>query len=161
MTVKEFNKCVDDYSDALYRFVLKNIKDEEKAKDIIQDTFEKFWHKKDDVQAGKEKSYLFTTAYHTLIDVTRREKKQGNFKEVKEESYSVNNQYSDLQEVLQEAINQLPEDQKAVIMLRDYEGYAYDEIAEITNLSVSQVKVYIFRGRKFLQQYLGSIEQLL
>jgi len=161
VTVKEFNKCVDDYSDNLYRFVLKNIKDEEKAKDIIQDTFEKFWHKKDSVLEGKEKSYLFTTAYHTMIDVTRREKKQGNFNDVKEESYSVNNQYSDLQEVLQEAINQLPEDQKAVIMLRDYEGYAYDEIAEITNLTESQVKVYIFRGRKFLKKYLGSIEQLL
>lgn len=161
MTVKEFNKCVDDYSDNLYRFVLKNIKDEEKAKDIVQDTFEKFWNKKDDVQQGKEKSYLFTTAYHTLIDVTRREKKQGNFKEVREENYSVNNQYSDLQEVLHEAIEKLPEDQKAVIMLRDYEGYAYNEIAEITGLTESQVKVYIFRGRKFLQQYLGSIEQLL
>lgn len=161
MTVKEFNKCVDDYSDNLYRFVLKNIKDEEKAKDIIQDTFEKFWHKKDTVQQGKEKSYLFTTAYHTLIDVTRREKKQGDFAEVREESYSVSNQYSDLQEVLHQAIDQLPEDQKAVIMLRDYEGYAYDEISEITGLSESQVKVYIFRGRKFLQKYLGSIEQLL
>ncbi len=152
---------MDDYSDNLYRFVLKNIQDEEKAKDIVQDTFEKFWNKKEDVQQGKEKSYLFTTAYHTLIDVTRREKKQGNFKEVREENYSVNNQYSDLQEVLHEAIEKLPEDQKAVIMLRDYEGYAYNEIAEITGLTESQVKVYIFRGRKFLQQYLGSIEQLL
>lgn len=161
MTVREFNKCVDDYSDNLYRFVLKNIKDEDKAKDIIQDTFEKFWNKKDDVQEGKEKSYLFTTAYHTLIDVTRKEKRQGNFDEAKEESYSVNSQYSDLQEVLEEAINKLPEDQKAVIMLRDYEGYAYDEIAEITKLSESQVKVYIFRARKFLKQYLGSIEQVL
>ena len=152
---------MDDYSDNLYRFVLKNIKDEDKAKDIIQDTFEKFWHKKDDVQEGKEKSYLFTTAYHTLVDVTRKEKRQANFSEVKEESYSVNNQYSDLQEVLEEAINKLPEDQKAVIMLRDYEGYAYDEIADITKLSESQVKVYIFRARKFLKQYLGSIEQVL
>ncbi len=152
---------MDDYSDNLYRFVLKNIKDEDKAKDIIQDTFEKFWHKKDDVQEGKEKSYLFTTAYHTLIDVTRKEKRQANFSEVKEESYSVDNHYSDLQEVLEEAINQLPEDQKAVIMLRDYEGYAYDEIADITKLSESQVKVYIFRARKFLKNYLGSIEQVL
>ena len=152
---------MDDYSDNLYRFVLKNIKDEDKAKDIIQDTFEKFWNKKDSVQEGKEKSYLFTTAYHTLIDVTRKEKRQGHFSEVKEESYSVNSQYSDLQEVLEEAINKLPEDQKAVIMLRDYEGYAYDEIAEITKLSESQVKVYIFRARKFLKQYLGSIEQVL
>ncbi len=161
MTISQFNKCVDDYSDNLYRFVLKNIKDEEKAKDIIQDTFEKFWHKKDAVQPGKEKSYLFTIAYHAFIDQTRRDKKMGSFKEVKEEDFFENSHYSDLQEVLHQAINQLPEDQKAVIMLRDYEGYAYDEIAEITGLSESQVKVYIFRGRKFLQQYLGSIEQVL
>lgn len=161
MTISQFNKCVDDYSDNLYRFVLKNIKDEEKAKDIIQDTFEKFWHKKDAVQPGKEKSYLFTIAYHSFIDQTRREKKMGSFKEVKEDEFFENSHYSDLQEVLHQAINQLPEDQKAVIMLRDYEGYAYDEIAEITGLSESQVKVYIFRGRKFLKQYLGSIEQVL
>jgi RNA polymerase sigma-70 factor (ECF subfamily) len=41
-------------------------------------------------------------------------------------------------------------------MLRDYEGYSYDEIAEITGLSLSQVKVYIFRGRTFLRRQLES-----
>ena len=136
---------MDDYSDNLYRFVLKNIKDEEKAKDIIQDTFEKFWHKKDAVQPGKEKSYLFTIAYHAFIDQTRREKKMGSFKEVKEEEFFENSHYSDLQEVLHQAINQLPEDQKAVIMLRDYEGYAYDEIAEITNLRRIVIKYCVIK----------------
>lgn len=46
-------------------------------------------------------------------------------------------------------------------MLRDYEGYNYQEIGEIVNLTESQVKVYIFRGRKALQQYLKSIETVL
>jgi len=104
---------------------------------------------------------LFTTAYHTFIDLTRREKKQGNFSEVIENNYTSTNQYTGLQEVLEQALNQLPADQKSVILLRDYEGYAYNEIAEITGLSESQVKVYIFRGRQFLQQYLGSIEHVL
>lgn len=161
MTVSEFNKCVDDYSDGLYRFVLKNTKDGDKAKDIMQDTFEKFWHKKDEVQPGKEKSYLFTTAYHAFIDDTRKAKKKGNFSEVVESNFTYSNQYTGLQEILENALNQLPADQKSVILLRDYEGYAYDEIAEITGLTESQVKVYIFRGRKFLQQFLGSIEQVL
>lgn len=152
---------MDDYSDNLYRFILKNARDEEKAKDLVQDTFEKFWNKKDEVQPGKEKSYLFTTAYHTFIDLTRREKKKAHFSEVVESDLTTNNQYTGLQEVLEEALNLLPPDQKSVILLRDYEGYAYDEIAEITGLSESQVKVYIFRGRKFLQQHLGSIEQVL
>lgn len=161
MTVKEFNTCVDLYSDGLYRFVLKNIKDDEKAKDIIQDTFEKFWHKKDSVQEGKEKSYLFTSAYRTMIDAIRKEKYSANFNEVSEQQYSSNSQYSDLQEILMEAVDRLPEKQKSVVMLRDYEGYSYEEIAEITDLSESQVKVYIFRARKFLKNYIGSIEHVL
>ncbi|PCJ24796.1 MAG: RNA polymerase subunit sigma-24 [Flavobacteriales bacterium] len=161
MTVAEYNESVDQYSDNLYRFIIKNIKDEDKAKDIVQDTYLKFWEKKDNVDLTKIKSYLFTTAYHTLIDVVRKEKKQGSFNDVKEESYSTNSEYSDLQEILHEAVEQLPEDQKAVILLRDYEGYAYHEIAEITGMTESQVKVYIFRGRKFLKNYLGSIEALI
>jgi len=161
MTVTEYNDSVDQFSDNLYRFVLKNIKDSDKAKDIVQDTYLKFWEKKDNVDVKKIKSYLFTTAYHTLIDVVRREKKQGSFNSVKEEQFSTKSQYSDLQEILHDAIEKLPEDQKAVILLRDYEGYAYNEIAEITQMTESQVKVYIFRGRKFLKNYLGSVEALL
>ncbi|MCB0402728.1 MAG: RNA polymerase sigma factor [Flavobacteriales bacterium] len=161
MTVKEYNQCVDTYADNLFRFVLKNIKDEEKAKDIVQDTFIKFWEKKDDVDPEKVRSYLFTTSYHRLIDVVRRDQKQSPFEVVKENQHSTESQYSDLQEILLEAIEQLPADQKAVILLRDYEGYAYDEIADITGMSESQVKVYIFRGRKFLKTYLGSVEALI
>ncbi len=161
MTVSEYNKSVESYSDNLYRFVLKNIKDIDKAKDIVQDTFLKFWEKRDNVDTSKIKSYLFTTAYHTLIDVVRKEKKQGSFDDVREESFSTQSEYSDLQEILHQAIEQLPEDQKAVILLRDYEGYAYDEIAEITGMTVSQVKVYIYRGRKFLKKYLVSVEALI
>ena len=161
MTVSEYNKSVESYSDNLYRFVLKNIKDIDKAKDIVQDTFLKFWEKRDNVDVAKIKSYLFTTAYHTLIDVVRKEKKQGSFDAVKEENYSTKTEYSDLQEILHEAIEQLPADQKAVILLRDYEGYAYDEIGEITNLKESQVKVYIFRARKKLKEILVSIEAVL
>jgi len=45
--------------------------------------------------------------------------------------------------------------------LRDYEGYDYKEIGEIANLSMSQVKVYIFRARKALKDYLVSIEKVI
>ncbi len=161
MTVKAYNQIVDLYADNLYRFVLKQLKNEEKTKDIIQDTFTKFWERRDNVNPNKVKSYLFTTAYHALIDVVRKDKKQVAFENINTEIVSENNQYSDLQEILHKAIDKLPADQKAVILLRDYEGYAYDEIAEITNLTTTQVKVYIFRGRKFLKNYLGSITQLI
>ena len=60
-----------------------------------------------------------------------------------------------------EAIKKLPEDQRNMILLRDYEGYSYKEIGEILKFSESQVKVYIFRARKFLQQYLKSVESII
>lgn len=73
----------------------------------------------------------------------------------------MNDNYSDLSEVLQEALAQLPLIQRSVIMLRDYEGYEYNEISDITQLSLSQVKVYIFRARKSLKDYLVSVETVL
>jgi RNA polymerase sigma factor (sigma-70 family) len=161
MTVEEFNLSVDCFSDNIYRFILKNIRDTDKAKDIVQDTYEKLWVKVDTVSYEKVKSYLFTTAYHTMIDMIRRERKIGDMAEVRYENYSHSEQYSDLNEILHEAVNKLPEDQKAVIMLRDYEGYSYEEIGEITGLNESQVKVYIYRARIFLKDYIKSLETVI
>ena len=161
MTVEEFNKSVDDFSDGLYRFILKNIKDEEKTKDIIQDTYEKLWIKISDVSYLKVKSYLFTAAYHTMIDLIRKDKRLEKFDKINTDMYSHARQYNGLSEMLEEAVNKLPPDQRSVILLRDYEGYSYDEIADITGLSESQVKVYIYRGRMFLKKYIGSIETVI
>jgi RNA polymerase sigma factor (sigma-70 family) len=162
MTIAEFNYCVDQYSDGLYRFVLKNIRDEAAAKDIIQDTYEKMWVKHDDITSGKAKSYLFTAAYHTLIDYTRRQKKKADYDEIEEEVTMLsNNTYTDLKENLEWALQQIPEVQRSVILLRDYEGYNYDEIGEITGLSESQVKVYIYRGRLALRKLIGNPQVLV
>jgi RNA polymerase sigma-70 factor (ECF subfamily) len=161
MITEEYNQTVDLYSDAIFRFVLKNIKDEDKAKDIVQDTYEKLWNNHKNVNFSKVKSYLFSTAYHTLIDLVRREKKRGDWDEVNERDLSYSNSYSDLNELLHRALDQLPEKQKMVVLLRDYEGYAYNEISEITGLTESQVKVYIFRARKFLKAYIGKIEAVI
>ncbi len=161
MTVEEYNQCVEKHSDGLYRFILKNIKDSEKASDIVQDSFEKLWRKVQEVAFEKSKSYLFSTAYHTMIDGIRKESRIEDFNNVKPERYSHDEQYSDLQEILHAALDRLPEIQRTVILLRDYEGYSYLEIGEITGLSESQVKVYIYRGRVFLKDYIGSLKAVI
>jgi RNA polymerase sigma factor (sigma-70 family) len=158
MTAQEYNRCVDNYADAVYRFILKNIKDEDKARDIVQDSFEKMWNKVSEISYPKSKSYLFTTAYHTMIDSIRKEKHTTSMNEESFNMHSVNNSYSDLKEVLNEAVSKLPEIQRHVIMLRDYEGYSYQEIGEITGLNESQVKVYIYRARNFLKNYIGKLD---
>ncbi len=161
MTIREYNKSVDLFSDAVFRFVLKNAKDEEVAKDIVQETYTKMWVKVETVSFEKSKSYIFTTAYHTLIDYFRKNKRIVDFENVNEINYSHSDNYSDIGEILTSAVDKLPEKQRTVIMLRDYEGYSYKEIAEITDLNESQVKVYIYRARLFLKNYIGSIEKIL
>jgi len=161
MTVIDFNESVDKYADSVYRFILKQIRDSDKAKDIVQDTFEKVWLNTQNIDSNKAKSYIFTTAYHTLIDVVRREKKQDKIKEADLRTLKHEEQYSDLKELLNQAVDKLPEIQRSVVLLRDYEGYSYQEIGEILNLSESQVKVYIYRARLFLKNYIGTLQTVI
>ncbi|MDD5570780.1 MAG: RNA polymerase sigma factor [Bacteroidales bacterium] len=162
MTTSEFNTCVDLHSDGIYRFILKNMRDEDEAKDVIQDAFEKIWIKHEEISFEKAKSYFFSSAYHTMIDRLRKKNKQVKYdEEINHESMLHSKQYSDLKQVLDEAIKKLPEAQRSALLLRDYEGYSYEEIGEITGLNESQVKVYIYRARIFLKDYLVSIDTVL
>ena len=149
------------HADGVFRFIAKQIKDRYAAKDIVQDSFEKMWRKIDTIDATKAKTYLFTTAYHTLVDYTRKMAKKADFREVDFNQHSHTKQYSDLKEILNLGLEQLPEIQKTVLLLRDYEGYDYEEIGRITELNESQVKVYIFRARTFLKNYIGKMEMVL
>lgn len=158
MNAKEYNQSVDLYSDNVFRFILKNIKDEERARDIVQDSFEKLWRNAEHVNAEKVKSYLFTTAYHTMIDVLRKDNRQTSIEEYHIPENVHEEQYSDLAEILNDAVKQLPEIQRTVVLLRDYEGYSYQEIGDITMLSEAQVKVYIYRARVFLKNYIGKMD---
>jgi RNA polymerase sigma factor (sigma-70 family) len=161
MTAKEYNSAVDQFADNIYRFVLKHIKNADVAKDVVQETFAKVWMKRDDINAEKVRSYLFTTAHHTMIDVLRKEKYQTDIAAVDHYAVQLPTRNTDLQKILHEALDQLPEIQRTVILLRDYEGYDYAEIGAITNLTESQVKVYIFRARTKLKQILVSVEAVL
>lgn len=161
MKISDYNKCIDQYADAVYRFILKNMRVEDRARDVIQEAFMKMWEKRKNIEASKAKSYLFTTAYHCMVDVIRREKKV-LYKDNPPVSLEQTNQNPhDLKEILNEALDLLPEIQKTVILLRDYEGYSYEEIGEICDLNESQVKVYIYRARLSLKKYIVKPELIV
>jgi RNA polymerase sigma factor (sigma-70 family) len=161
MTVKEYNRSVEEYADSVYRFIRANLKDDDRANDIVQDSYEKLWRHVSEIEYQVVKSWLFSTAYHGMIDIIRKEKRMT----MMEESYETNliheSQYSDLNEILHEAVNRLPEQQKTSVLLRDYEGYSYKEIGDITGQSESQVKINIYRGRVALKSFIGKIETVL
>lgn len=158
MNTKEYNRIVDQHADGLFRFILKNLKDEDNSRDVVQDTFEKLWLNHEKVEFSKAKSYLFTTGYHTMIDHIRKHKRISLVEEHQENAYYYSDHYQGARETLETALAHLPPVQKSVVMLRDYEGYSYQEIAEITNLNEGQVKVYIHRARMFLRTFIQKME---
>jgi RNA polymerase sigma-70 factor (ECF subfamily) len=85
MTEKEYNECVSQYADNVFRFILKNLRHEENAKDVVQTVFEKLWRNKDEVVYEKSKAYLFTIAYNQMIDHIRKGKRTSLNSELKEE----------------------------------------------------------------------------
>ncbi len=161
MTEREYNQCVTQYADNVFRFIVKNLRHEEDAKDVVQSAFEKLWINRDQVDTAKIKSYLFTIAYNTMIDLIRKNKRIS----LKEEFGAEDNGSSTIQQnakrILDEALSKLSETQRSLVMLKDYEGYNYAEIGEITGLNESQVKVYLHRARLQLRAYIVKPENVI
>lgn len=162
MTEQEYNECVFNFADNIYRFALKSLRNEEDAKDITQASFEKLWMNREKVENERCKSYLFTIAYHQIIDHVRK-----NRRVVLKDDFSAFNLKSapgrdtNVKKILNEAIYRLNDLQRSLVLLKDYEGYSYSEIAEITSLNLSQVKVYLHRARIQLKNYLVKPENVI
>jgi len=152
---------VNLYADNVFRFIVKNLRHEEDAKDIVQTAFEKLWRNRETVNAEKSKSFLFTVAYNQMIDHIRKIKRISLKDEFKENVKTYSQPISNLKKNLHDALNTLNETQKSLVLLKDYEGYSYEEIGQITGLNESQVKVYLHRARLNLRNYLVKPENVM
>jgi len=161
MTEKEYNECVNTYADNVYRFILKNLRHEEDARDIVQTAFEKMWRNRAEVDALRSKSYLFTVAYHQMIDHIRKVKRIHLKEEFNENTRIQDKPGNNLKKILEEALARLSETQRSLVLLKDYEGYSYEEIGRITGLNESQVKVYLHRARIQLKDFLVKLENVI
>ena len=154
MTRTEYNNSVDHFSDDVFRFIFKSCKNKELSEDVVQESYLILWEHVREISFPKAKAFLFTTAYRKMIDVFRREKRNGDIETASLQQHHYEHEAPDLQQILNAALERLPEIQRTVILLRDYEAYSYKEIADITGLNESQVKVYIFRARYFMKEYI-------
>jgi RNA polymerase sigma factor (sigma-70 family) len=157
---KNYNNAVNDYSERVFRYAYKWTKNEELSKDIVQEVFEKLWNNKKKVDYLKVKSWLFTTAHNLLVNYSKKKKMISTEDLIFSEPSFYENKY-ELQDLLNVALNTLPTLQKSILLLRDSEGYDYKEIGEVLNLNESQVKVYLFRARKKMKNYLKDLSVLI
>lgn len=160
MELNDYNTCVKEWADALFRFACKSTGNEEDARDVVQNSFTVLWQKRDDVVPAKAKAFLFQVAYNQSVDLYRKQSRV-SFTEEEPDNRSTTSSNTDLKSVLEKALSQLDEQSRALVLLKDYEGYKYDEIAQITDLTPAQVKVYLHRARKTLKNYLVSVENII
>lgn len=161
MTSEDYNECVKLYADGLYRFMLKSTRQVEDARDLVQSSFEKLWEHRSEVNVVKSKSYLFTIAYHKMIDLGRKNSRMEFRETLPDQLESTRRTSPGLKEVLEKALARLNERQRSMVLLKDYEGYSYEEIAEIMGLHAAQVKITLHRARLVLKEWLVSVENVL
>lgn len=161
MTERDYNNCVSAHADGVYRFILKNLQHEEDARDVVQSAFEKMWLNREKVNPATAKSYLFTVAYNQMIDHIRKNKRIVLQDEFSEGTKIDQGEIPSFKKELEKALQQLTPLQKSLILLKDYEGYSYEEIGQITALNASQVKVYLHRARMQLKEIVGKLENII
>jgi RNA polymerase sigma-70 factor (family 1) len=158
-----FTQLFDHYHGQVYDTALRYLKSEMAAEEIVQDVFLKIWNKRTELTVVQSfNAFLFTMARNTILDRLRRLARERTAQQVlsKQQGFTndtdhrlLDNQY---QEMLQQAIDNLPPQQKSVFRLAKMEGYSYKEIAEELGISVLTVKVHMNKALASLREYLAA-----
>lgn len=162
MKRNEYNIVVKTHSNPLYGYALKFLRNQEDAQDIVQDVLEKLWINRKKVEVEKAKSWMYTTAHNAMINlINRKQRIQFPGSELLPEKVKKEVSLFESNQVVDRALSILPPIQKSIVLLRDLEGYSYEEIGDILQLSPSQVKVYLFRARNKIKKQLKGLTELV
>lgn len=174
--VQSFNTLVRLYEGRVYTLCYRMLGDSESAADAAQDSFLSAYRNIRSFRGGSFRSWLLRIATNTCYDALRARKRRPSISlesATAEEDDHAPLQISDgaepledlalrreLSAAIQRSLGDLPEDQRAVLILSDIEGMAYDEIAEITGTNLGTVKSRLSRGRAKLRDLLRMGELL-
>ncbi|MBN1532168.1 MAG: RNA polymerase sigma factor [Spirochaetes bacterium] len=167
----DFSKIVEKYQDRVFRYVFAKLSNYDEAMDVTQEIFIMTLEA---LASFRRESKFSTWFFSIMINYCKNyHKKRGRFTSVPltfsrgEEEYEL--QIPDHREnpeervimhdslrILREEIQRLPEDYREILVLRDIDGLSYNEISDILNINLSNVKVRIHRGREFLKNRLHS-----
>jgi len=149
-----FEEIYEQLKLPLYKFCLRMISDEETALDIVHDVFLKFYERLNTIdQISSLSSLLFKIARNKCLNYLRDKKEKVKIEETEIISEDNLERKIDLNENtkrLQRILNLLDEDYREILILREWNDLSYNEIAEITGLTVPAVKSKLFKARKKL-----------
>jgi RNA polymerase sigma factor (sigma-70 family) len=162
MNMEVFEDRVLPTKNKLFRFAFRLLGSSEEAKDVVQEVMIKVWNGREQMDAiDNMEAWCMRITKNLSLDRLRSKQRrttgpmQEGF-EVRLDSltpYERTEIHESMQRV-NELIQALPEKQRQVMHLRDIEGYTYNEICEMLELDMSQVKINLFRARNFVRERL-------
>lgn len=169
--IEAYEILVNRFKDPLTNYVYRFLGDKDICTDIVQDTMIKFYLHKDSYKSfAKFSTWIYTIAGNLARNELKRRRRRTIFSidndddekkiQIEDKSFISPERATDNSmkgEIIQKALLKVKPVYREVVILRDVEGLSYEEIAEITDLSIGTVKSRINRGRKHLQELLKNI----
>lgn len=169
--LQSYEILVKRYKDQLTNFVFRFIGDRDACTDIVQDTMIKFYVNRHSYKEfAKFSTWIYTIAGNLAKNELKRRKRRKIYSlhnddedrhfQIEDKAYHSPERLADSgikNEMIQQAILKVKPVYREVVILRDIDGFSYEEISEITGLSIGTVKSRINRGRATLQKLLKNI----
>lgn len=158
MNAQRFEEEIYQIKDKLYRFAARILNNHIEAEDVSQDLMSRFWERRKELgQYDNLEAYAMQSIKNMCFDKIRHQKivqaSEEELLETQTAYYHDKQQETDeMQHLIKQAINQLPEKQKIVMHLRDIEAYSFEEIAKVLNIDEVAIRVNLSRARKKVRE---------
>ena len=164
-----FQKLFKLYSERIYYFSIRYLKNSEDAEEITQEVFVRLWNRRFNLKPELSfSSYLFMIAKNAVIDLLRKRKKEAAFNEsftlntkapIHEDNKSI--EFKELNDIVIKSIDDLPLRRKQIFLMSREEGLTYKQIAEKLSISIKTVESHMRLSLQQLRKFIGENYELI
>lgn len=165
MTAEEFKISLLPLKNKLFRLAMRLLNNREEAEDTVQEVYLKIWKIRNDLNKYKSVEALMMTITRNMC-LDKLKSKSNKFATLNENMFiaktdepSSHSEQAGTVTMVKSMIQQLPEQQKTIMHLRDVEGYEYEEILKITGYDLNYIRVNLSRARKKIRESIVNIQK--
>jgi RNA polymerase sigma-70 factor, ECF subfamily len=159
-----FEKIFNKYSERIYYFSYRYLKNKEESEEITQEVFVRLWNRRFDLKPELSfNSYLFMITKNAVIDLLRKRQKETSI----DENYKIFNNdqqsqpddklvYKEINQVVESSIEELPFKRKQIFLMSREKGFTYKQIAAKLNISIKTVESHMRLALRQLKESIGD-----
>lgn len=161
----QYQEAISRYRQRIFSFAYYSLRVREDAEDLTQDVFIRLWQHWPSIDQQRVGGWLMRVAHNAVVDHVRKRRTRGqevdpdDCPELAGPNDEPGMESGSFRRVLEQAVSQLADPYRSILIMRDIQGLAYNEIEHALGLTQSQVKVYLHRARRQLRDN-HSLRQL-